>query len=123
MRQNQTDLLSTYFPGLTESSLFTLPYDRIWLLTVWKQFDPGAVEVVGRVKGQLWDQHDSQGSLCISTFSPGYDPTMTCYLSSGPDLAFWIPLAILSVNPSTPQIRTPLFIAVLAYFDNSYCEI
>lgn len=37
--------------ALWDSGLFTLSYDHIWPLTVWKQLDPGATEVVGQVKG------------------------------------------------------------------------
>lgn len=38
--------------ALWDSGLFMLSYDRMWPLAVWKQFDPGATEVVGQVKGQ-----------------------------------------------------------------------
>lgn len=67
-------------------------------LTLTKSRSTGAAEVVGQVMGQFWDQQNSDGSLPISTGSPGHDHIMTCSLSSGPDSAFGISLVPLSVK-------------------------
>lgn len=96
--------------ALRDYSLFTLPYDCRWPRTIWKQYCPGATEVVGQVKGQLWDQQNSEGSLHLPTFSPGCDLTMTCSLSSGPDSAFWIPPVILSLN--APHLDLTCWVAL-----------
>lgn len=90
--KDQIELLAidTQFPGL-EGGLFV--YVLIWL----DDFLPSESGSI-LLRLRLWDrlkdrdQQNSQGSPGISTFSPGYDPTMTCVLSSGADSAFRIPL-------------------------------